>query len=93
MLSLSTLTQRLGQKQKAYKLTFGAPGTAAHDAFVDLGRFCHVAAGSEIVEGNHDRTLRLAGRREAFFHIWKNLNLSLEDLVAIYPKIATGDEQ
>jgi hypothetical protein len=83
---LSEISETLGLKQKAYRATFGPPGTAAHEAFLDLAKFCH-AFGNEIAEGNHDRTLRFAGRREAFFHIWEYLNLSHDELLAIYPRI------
>ena len=70
------------QRKKAYVAHF-LPGTAAHDAFVDLAKFCR-AFGNEVVPGDHDKTLLLAGRREAFYRIYDHLNLEPEQLAALY---------
>ncbi len=90
--TLSQLIEKLGQKQKAYKLTF-APGSPAHDAFVDLGRFCH-AFHNELIPNKPELTERMAGRREAYMHIWQFLHLRPEELIGLYPQIvlSTGDE-
>lgn len=90
--TLGQLLEKLSFKQRAYQATFGAPGTAAHDAFVDLARFSH-AFHNEAIPGDSDMTMRMAGRREAFFHIWQFLHLDPKDLVEIYPKIVIGDER
>lgn len=89
--TLSQLIEKLGFKQKAYRVTF-AHGPA-HDAFVDLARFCH-AFHNEIVPNHPELTERLAGRREAFMHIWQFLHLKPEELIGLYPRIllSTGDE-
>lgn len=89
---LSDLINKLGLQQQAYKITF-AQGSPAHIAFVDLGRFCH-AFHNETIPNKPEFTERLAGRREAFMHIWQRLNLLPEQLVELYPQIvlSTGDE-
>lgn len=60
--------------------------TISPEALTALAKFCH-AFGNEVVEGNHDRTLRMAGRREAFFFVWEYLKLEPDELIALYPKI------
>lgn len=89
--TLSQLITSLKGKQNAYKLTFdhGAP---AHIAFVDLARYCH-AFHNEMVPHHPEFTERLAGRREAFMHIWQFLHLKPEELIGLYPQIVlSGDE-
>ncbi len=90
--TLGQLVERLRRIQTSYKLAF-KPGSPAFDAFVDLGRYCH-AFHNEIIPHHPELTERMAGRREAFFHIWQRLNLRPEDLVELYPKIvlSNGDE-
>lgn len=88
-LSEGEFIERVSTKQKAYKITFGSPGTAAHEAFLDLAKYCH-AFGEEF-QGNYEQTLRMAGRREAFFHIWRYLNLRPDELAAIYVRLKTGE--
>lgn len=89
--ALSQLLDKLKLRQRAYQQTFGAPGTPAHDAFVDLARFCH-AFHNEVSYGDHDTTLVMAGRRQAFFHIWEHLHIDPSELIHLYPKIRMGDE-
>lgn len=88
--TLAQLIERLRLKQRAYKLTF-APGAPAYLAFVDLARYCH-AFHNEIMPRHPELTERLAGRREAFIHIWQFLHLEPEVLVELYPKIVSGEE-
>ena len=89
---LSDLINKLGLQQQSYRITF-KEGSPAHAAFVDLGRFCH-AFHNEVIPSRPEYTERLAGRREAFMHIWQRLNLRPEQLVELYPQIvlSTGDE-
>lgn len=84
------IVERLGFKQKAYKLTF-APGAPAHTAFLDLARYCH-AFHNEFVPNHPELTERIAGRREAFMHIWQFLHLQPEVLIELYPQIVSGEE-
>lgn len=77
------LASLVGTKQKAYKEVFGPPGTAAHEAFADLACFAHAFDGEQPSGVSLER---LAGRREAYFHIWKHLNLAPIELLAIYQK-------
>ena len=74
------IRDQLALTKKSYLLTISP------EAMIDLAKFCH-AFGNEVAEGNHDRTLRMAGRREAFFHVWEMLKLEPDELIAIYPKI------
>lgn len=72
----------LRKRKKAYVSTF-QPGTAAFTAYADLAKFCR-AFSNEVVPGDHDKTLILAGRREAFFRIFQHLNLEPDELAALY---------
>lgn len=84
------LVTKFSLKQRAYKATFGKGGTA-HDAFVDLARYCH-AFHNEIPRP--ELAERMAGRREAFMHIWQFLHLRPEELIGLYPQIVlSGDDQ
>lgn len=52
---------------------------------MDLVRFCR-AAESCVVPRDHDRTLVLEGRREVFLRITQHMNLSSEQLFALYDR-------
>lgn len=71
---------KLRERSKAFRMTF-TPGTPAHEAFVDLGRYCHVYQ-ENVATG--DQALILVGLRRAFFHIWNHLNLDDQQLAAVY---------
>lgn len=71
---------KLRERQKAYRMTFTAE-TPAHEAFVDLGRYCRVFA-ENVTTG--DQALILLGLRRAFMHIWNHLNLDDQELAVIY---------
>jgi hypothetical protein len=88
----------LRQRRLAYQLTFSTPKlvarirTAYRAAFThpagemvlaDLAKFCR-AAETCVIPGDHDRTLILEGRRECFLRITDHLNLSSEQLYALY---------
>ena len=75
------LVDKLRFRKQHYQSAFseGAPG---HYALVDLAQFCR-AFGNEIAVGDHDRTLIMAGRREAFFRIYQHLHLEPHELVAV----------
>lgn len=80
----------LRNRKKAYVSTF-APGTPAFIALTDLAKFCR-AFGNEVVPGDHDKTLILAGRREAFFRIYQHLNLEPNELAVLYRAVVTEGE-
>jgi hypothetical protein len=87
--SVVDLIDKLRQRKRNYAAAFahGAPG---HSALVDLATFCR-AYGSDVVIGDHDRTLVLAGRREAFWRIVDHLNLQPEELVNVYRAVRLGE--
>lgn len=68
-------------RSRAYKLCFGSP--AGNEVLIDLVKFCR-AAESCVVRGDHDRTLLLEGRREVWLRIAEHLNLTTEQLYALY---------
>lgn len=72
----------LRQRKQAYKMTF-VPGSAAQIAFADLAKFCRAFSG-DIAPNDHDQTLVMSGRRDAFWRIWQHLNLEPDELAALY---------
>ena len=66
-----------------YQEIFGIPGSAAHAALEDLGRYCHIF---DVDTDTHDKTLIALGLRRAFFHIWQYLKLEPDELTQIYRK-------
>ena len=87
--SITDLLGKLRQRKRNYAAVFahGAPG---YGAMVDLAQFCR-AYGGDAVIGDHDRTLVLAGRREAFWRIVDHLNLQPEELVHVYRAVRLGE--
>lgn len=71
---------KLRERQRAYRMVFAA-GTPAHEAFVDLGRYCRVFQ-EGVTTG--DQALILVGLQRAFRHIWNQLNLDDTELAVIY---------
>lgn len=84
---------KLRLRKREYQSAFGVPGTPGFDAMRDLARFCR-AFGNDVVVGDHDRTLILAGRREAFWRIFQHLKLEPDELAVLYraTMIQQGDE-
>ena len=80
--TFNELIDRLRPRKRQYQSLF-SEGAFGHEALVDLARFCR-AFENEVVIGDHDRTLILAGRREAFFRIYQHLHLEPAELVALY---------
>jgi hypothetical protein len=80
--SLSELIRKLAWRKRGYEQVFATNGPG-HDAMVDLARFCR-AYGGEVIINNHDVTLVLVGRREAFFRILDHLHFEPHDLVELY---------
>jgi hypothetical protein len=87
--SVQSLIDRLRLRKRNYTSLF-SPGAPGHDALADLARFCR-AYGDDVVIGDHDRTLVLAGRREAFWRIVDHLNLQPEELVHVYRAVRLGE--
>lgn len=73
----------LHRRKRAYALCFGSP--AGNEVLIDLVRFCR-AAETCVVPGDHDRTLILEGRREVFLRISQHMNLSSDQLFALYDR-------
>lgn len=89
--TLNQLIDKLRTRKRQYQAAFG-PNTPGHDVLVDLARFCR-AFENEIIPGDHDATLRAAGRREAFFRIYQHLHLEPDELVALYRATVVAQEQ
>lgn len=88
--TVAALLDKLGLRKRQYQHAF-APGAPAHAALIDLGRFCRFAC-SEVIIGDHDRTLVLAGRREAFCRILDHLHFQPDELLELYKATRQGEE-
>jgi hypothetical protein len=74
--------------QKAYHLTFQLNQPANIEVLEDLGRFCR-ANETCAVPGDHDKTFMLLGRNELWLRIQQFLNLTPEQLFALYARDAS----
>jgi hypothetical protein len=77
--TLSFLTVR----KQNYQRAFGNPW--GEQVLIDLATFCR-ANETCVIPGDHDRTLLLEGRREVWLRIAQHMNLSPEQLFALYTK-------
>ncbi len=68
-------------RRTAYRLVFGSP--AGQEVMHDLSIFCR-ANETCVIPGDRDKSLVLEGRREVFLRIVQHLNLSHEQLYALY---------
>jgi hypothetical protein len=68
-------------KKQGYQQIFGVPGTAGHDAMMDLCRYCDVF---DQTARSHDDVLISLGLRRAFYHIWQYLKLETDELAVFY---------
>ena len=77
------------QRQRAYRLALGTP--AGNQVLLDLSRFCYANASMFDQQVSLDR---LEGRREVWLRIQQQMNLSTEDLIALYngQTIKIGDD-
>jgi len=82
---------KLTERKRAYQGMF-PPGPARDIALADLAQFCRAFGGDEAIPGDHDRTLILVGRREAFFRIFAHLHLEPHELAALYKAAVIGDD-
>lgn len=71
----------LKDRKKAYMLAFRSP--AGQIVLKDLIMFCR-GAETPAVPGDRDKTMLLLGRHEVFIRIQQHLNLSDEELFALY---------
>ena len=79
-------------RKRNYQLTFGQP--AGQQVMIDLAKFCR--ANETCVHSTSDRlTYILEGRREVWLRIQQHLNLSSEQLAALFSgnQYQKGDEQ
>jgi hypothetical protein len=88
---LPAAIQKLAIRKRAYQAVFPA-GPARDIVLKDLATFCR-AFGGEVECGDHDRTLLMAGRKEAFWRIFAHLHLSEHELAALYGAAVIGDDQ
>lgn len=84
------LLDKLRMRKHNYRSAFGH-GAPAQKALIDLAQFCR-AFGGEVIIGDHDRTLILAGRREAYFRILDHLQFEPDELMTLYKAAKQGDE-
>ncbi len=84
------MLDKLRLRKHNYRSAFGT-GAPARNALIDLARFCR-AFGGEVIIGDHDRTLILAGRREAYFRIIDHLHFEPDELMQLYKAAKQGDE-
>ena len=81
----------LRDRKTSYCLTFQPEQPANMAVLEDLARFCR-ANESCVVPGDHDKSLVLEGRREAFLRIQQHIRLSPEQLFRLYGGVATQGE-
>lgn len=92
-MKLHQIIDRLRLRKRAYQAAFGAAGTPGFEAMKDLAKFCR-AFEAGAVPGNHDATLIMAGRREAFFRIWQHLYLEPGQLAVLFGAVnQQGDDE
>lgn len=72
----------LFRRRRAYRLTFNPEEQSDQDVLADLARFCR--ANESTYHPDPRMSCVLEGRREVFLRIAQHLNLSEEDLWAIY---------
>lgn len=86
------MLDKLRGRKHNYRSAFGH-GAPAEKALIHLGKYCH-AFDNEIVLGDHDRTLILAGMRRAYFLIIDYLQFEPDELMRLYgaAKRQSGDE-
>lgn len=70
----------LRQRQRAYQLWFGSP--AGQEVLIDLARFCRAA--ETCYHDDPRKHAVLEGRREVWLRIQQHLNLTSEQLFALY---------
>ena len=74
--------QKLGLRQSAYKAAFGVEDSPAHAALIDLAEYC-CAFDGDMTGLSHDMVMTMHGRRQAFFRLFKHLNLSPTELETV----------
>jgi hypothetical protein len=81
------------RRKRAFQLTFQLEQPANVLVLEDLASFCR-ASESCAVPGDRDRTMMLEGRREVWLRIQQHLQLTPEQLFALYngnyPKLRTA---
>lgn len=70
----------LFRRQRQYKLTFGSP--AGQDVLADLAKFCRANDSAWSNDARHHA--RYEGRREVWLRIQQHMQLSTEQLYAMY---------
>lgn len=80
---IELVKQFLGERRKAYQLTFNDLSPAHKVVLTDLAFFCR-ANESCVVPGDRDKTLMLEGRREVWLRIQQHLQFSTDQLFQLY---------
>lgn len=73
----------LWRRKQSYQQTFETKQPSNVYVLEDLAKFCR-ANESCVIPGDRDRTLLLEGRREVWLRIQQHLNLTSEQLFALY---------
>lgn len=82
------LIDKLRTRKHNYRSAF-APGSPAHAALVDLGKYCR-SFESDVID--HDRALVAMGLRRAYFRIIDHLQFEPDELMQLYKATKLGDE-
>lgn len=72
----------VGEMARAYRLTFRSP-PGTNYVLPDLAEFCHAAEPAP-VKGDPYQLGRWAGRQDVWLRIQRHLNLTEEELFAVY---------
>ena len=82
----TSFLDKMVQRKKAYQAAFGPSGFMGSDCMFDLAEFCHAHKPTWHEDARHHA--RLEGRREVWLRIAYHLNLTPEQLEAVYEPIA-----
>ena len=72
----------------AYQAVFGENARKS-PAFIDLAKFCH-ARETCVVVGDRDQSLVMEGRRQVYLRLMNFVELTPEELVALYTRPHEG---
>ena len=82
-MSMRAAIEKLGLRQKSYKMAFGVVGSPQYFARLDLADFCAAWTGDP-AGINHDMQMQMAGRRQVFFRIFNHLKLNQTEIETVY---------
>ena len=82
-MSLRKAIEKLGFRQKSYKMAFGVVGSPQYFALLDLADYC----GAWVADPaglSSDMLREMIGRRQAFFRIFNHLKLNQTEIETVY---------